>query len=76
MLYDKNIDRKSINNDIFQNKTRSENLQNNEHSLLTNLNLLIHQIELKEKEKFECVQSINNFTDKVKLKLNQRKKIC
>ena len=51
-----------INNDIFEKKSRIDNLKINKDSLITNLQILIIDIEKKEKEKYNITQTINDLT--------------
>jgi len=51
-----------IEKDILEKRTNIDNLKINKESLITNLQILIVDIEKKEKEKYNIIQNINDLT--------------
>ena len=47
---------------MFEKKSRIDNLKINKESLITNLQILIVDIEKKEKDKYNITQTINDLT--------------
>lgn len=54
-----------IETDILEKKANIDNNKINRDSLLTNLQILIVDIEKKEKEKYNIIQNINDLTKEV-----------
>lgn len=74
-LYEKNLlNKNEIQSDIFERKSRIDNLKINKDSLITNLQILIVYIEKKEKEKYNITQMINDLTKEVWLSLKRKMK--
>ncbi len=59
---DENEIKYDIEKDILEKKTNIDNLKINKESLITNLQILIVDIEKKEKEKYNIIQNINDLT--------------